>query len=123
MPKRIQHERSEQEALITWARIVYPDELLFAIPNSLVRTCVQARNMARSGLRSGVPDLCLAVARKGYHGLYIELKRTPEKGQPKGQVTAKQREIIDHLNSRGYLAKICYGWDSARETISEYMES
>jgi len=121
LQKRIQHERTEQEALINWFRLVNPNELLFAIPNSLVRTCVQARSMARSGLQPRIPDLMLACARKGYHGCFIELKRKIAKGEPKGRISAKQQIIIDHLNSVGYLAIISYGWDEAREAIEDYL--
>lgn len=31
--------------------------------------------MARTGTRRGVPDVCLPVARCGFHGLYVEMKR------------------------------------------------
>lgn len=30
--------------------------------------------LKRQGVKAGVPDICLPVARNGYHGLHIELK-------------------------------------------------
>lgn len=120
--KPIQWERSEQEALIEWHKLVYPKELLFTIPNQLIRSCVQARTMARSGLMGGIPDLMLAVANQSHHGLFIELKRKPQKGCPKGVVTEKQKAIMSHLSSRGYKCVVCYGWVAAKNAIEEYMK-
>lgn len=44
--------------------------LLMAIPNGQYR---KGQRM-EPGLRAGMPDLFLPIARHGYHGLFIELK-------------------------------------------------
>ncbi len=72
--------------------------------------------MRLSGVRAGVPDLCCPVARRGYHGLYIELKAGKNKPTP------AQEEWLDRLNSSGYLAKVCWGSGQAIELISWYFE-
>ena len=87
-------EHSEQSAIIDWAKkmaYTYPElSLLFAIPNGASlsahtdrrgrRFSPQASKLKAEGLRAGVPDLCLPVARQGFHGMFIELK--VGKGKP-----------------------------------------
>ena len=73
--------------------------LIFAIPNGQYR---QGQRM-EPGLRAGVPDLFLPVARHGYHGLFIELKCGSNKPS---QV---QRDWVRNLTAEGYLCKVL--WD------------
>lgn len=72
--------------------------------------------MRAEGLRRGVPDICLPVARGGYHGLYIELKRLHG-----GRVSPEQLEWIDALNQQGYCACVCKGWEAAAAEIGKYL--
>lgn len=78
MAYKVQHEAIEQTKLFNWvvlARGKYPElDMLYHIPNGGSRNKIEAANLRRQGVRSGVPDLCLPVARGNYHGLYIELK-------------------------------------------------
>ena len=72
-------ESEEQEALFEWAAIEAGAkrelELLYHIPNEGKRSGRAGAALLRQGLKRGVPDICLPVARGGYHALYIELKR------------------------------------------------
>jgi len=108
---------------VDWFKLTYKNELLIKIPNDAIRTCAQARTMFREGLVPGAPDIFIAAPRGGLSGMFIELKRSNVKGQPKGKVSDKQQAILDHLNSVGYLAIVSYGWDFARKAICQYMES
>jgi hypothetical protein len=71
-------ERRHQVALIKWVRAVkdvYPVlNLLYAVPNGGYRNIYVARKLKAEGVRAGVADLCLPAARRGYHGLYLEMK-------------------------------------------------
>lgn len=93
-----------------------PVECLFAIPNGGLRNIITARNMKAEGVRPGVPDLFLAVARGDYHGLFIEMKRV--KG---GRVSDSQSSMLEILNSNGYQAIVCKGWEAAKEAIEKYL--
>ena len=73
--------------------------------------------MKAEGMRSGVPDLFLPVARKGYHGMFIELKR--RRG---GVVSKDQQQWIDDLREQGYHAIVCRGFDEAKEQLTEYLK-
>lgn len=119
--RRIQHERGEQETLVTWFNYQYPKELMFSVPNDLIRTCVQARTAARTGLRGGVPDLFIAAPIGGFAGMFLEMKRLAKPGEPRGRLTEKQKAIISHLTSKGYFVKVAFGFEEARIAIENYL--
>lgn len=116
--KELQH----QQCVIKWGqqpkvRAKWPElALLYHIPNERHCTPVQGKQLKRAGVRSGVPDLCLPVARCGYHGLYIEMKA---KG---GRTTEEQRWWCAKLNEQGYLCVTCWGWESAVQVLENYLE-
>ena len=114
-------EDTEQEILFHWAALsegAHPElKLLYAVPNGGYRPLLTAVRMKRTGTKAGVPDICLPVARGGYHGLYIELKRV--KG---GVVSENQRAWMDMLNAEGYLARVGYGSDDAIRIITSYLK-
>jgi hypothetical protein len=112
-------EHSEQSALIQWAAMQearYPElRLLFAIPNGSARDKITGALLKREGVKAGVPDLFLPVARGGHHGLFIELK------VGRNKPAEKQAAWLDALTQAGYLAVACWGWWEAREVIEEYL--
>lgn len=114
-------EAEEQRALFRWAALAAgarPElRLLYHIPNEGRRSVVTGARMKAEGMKPGVPDICLPVARGGYHALYIELKRI--KG---GRATDAQKQWIAALNAEGNRAVLCKGWDAAREEIERYLE-
>ena len=120
--RRRQHEAGEQIALFQWARLMegkHPElALLFHVPNgtSLKGGAVEGAHMKAQGVRAGVPDLCLPVARGGYHGLYIELKAAG------GRLQDTQRAWIGALMKQGYKAIVCYGFESAKTEIEQYID-
>jgi hypothetical protein len=115
----IQREESEQIALFQWAAMMeskYPElRLLHAIPNGGHRHKATAARLKAAGVKAGVPDICLPVARGDWHGLYIELK------VGKNKLTEAQRRWKDDLIRYGYLALVCYGWEEARDVIEWYL--
>ena len=115
------NEHQEQVAVIKWVRaseIDYPElELLYAIPNAAKRSPRLARYMKDEGLKAGVPDICLPVARCGYHGLYIELKRI---GGP--YPTPSQVRFLTLVEAQGYLAVCCKGHEAAISILERYIE-
>jgi hypothetical protein len=74
-------EHEEQAAIFAWAKVEERHDprlsLLFAIPNGMaVSSIAEASRAKRTGRKKGVPDMFLPIAGNGYHGLFIELKRT-----------------------------------------------
>ena len=116
----IQHEANEQAALFSWAEFIkgkHPEiSLLYHIPNGGSRNRFEAANLKRQGVKAGVPDLCLPVARGGYHGLYIEMKFGSNK------TSGNQDNWLKALRVQDYCAVVCYGWQEAAETVIKYLE-
>lgn len=109
-------EDQEQEALFQWAALVPELKLMHAIPNGGYRHPATAARLARTGVKAGVPDICLPVARGKYHALYIELKR-----RRKGAVSVTQAEWHRALRANGYAVHVCLGWEAAKEVIEGYL--
>lgn len=105
-------EAHEQIAVVQFC--MYKDIPIFAIPNGGSRNKLEAINLKRQGVKKGVPDLCVPVAKRGYHGLYIEMK------YGKGKTSKPQDEWLELLNNNGYLARVCVGADEAINLIQWY---
>ena len=114
-------EAQHQEALIRWSQLPqvrkrYPElKLLHHIPNGGRRDPIEARHLKAQGVKSGVPDLCLPVARRDYHGLYIEMKTET------GRSSENQRWWLRELTEQQYLAVVCYGWEEAKQCLIDYL--
>jgi hypothetical protein len=122
-------EHHEQCAIFEWARLhegAYPELfLLHMIPNGAKlpftkrgkkRISQEAIKLKKEGMKAGVPDMCLPVARQGYHGLYIELKFG------KNKPTDKQVIWLTKLSQQGYLASAVWGACDAIKMIVEYLD-
>lgn len=76
------------------------------------------RLLLNLGVRPGVPDICCPIARQGFHGLWIELKRlrySPSDVEP------AQRRWHDELRSHGHKVEVCAGWVDAWNTLADYL--
>ena len=120
LPLPVPTEAEEQIALFEWAALQsgrFPElALLYHVPNGGSRNKIEAARLRAQGVKSGVPDLCLPVARGGNHGLYIELKR-----QRGGRIGEEQVRWINGLLKQGYAAAICKGWQEAADVIIDYL--
>lgn len=113
-------EASEQAALFQWsyvARQKYKElELMYHVPNGGRRDKREAASLRRQGVKAGIPDIVLPVARGGFFGLYIELKFGKNKTSPIQDVWIKR------LREMNYKVEVCYGWVAAREVIESYLD-
>lgn len=111
-------EDQEQEALFEWVALQDNPviKLLYSIPNGGYRPPRTAAMLKRTGVKPGVPDMCLPVARGGWNALYIEMKR--QKG---GQVSAYQKIWINNLREQGNRVEVCRGCNEAIAVITEYL--
>ena len=114
-------ESVEQQRLFQWAAYEcgkWPElRLMYHIPNEGKRTRGTGGRMRAEGLKKGVPDICLPVARGGAHGLYIEMKR-----QAGGRITPEQSRWMDDLHAQGYEVALCRGWEAASKIIMDYLK-
>ena len=121
-------EHAEQSALFCWSHLQetkehYPEldtELLFAIPNGGARgdsaksRAIRGGQLKAEGVKDGVPDMFLSVARGGYFGMYIEMKVKNNKP------SRAQLKFKDSATSRNYLWVCCYSWQEARDNLIKY---
>ena len=112
-------EAQHQTELFKWAELVkykYPElKLLYHIPNGGKRDKIEAVHLKQQGVKPGVPDLCLPVARGKFNSLYIELKAE------KGNVSENQSWWIEKLSAQGNFCEVCHGWNSAVRVIEWYL--
>lgn len=125
-PARKKHkgeiEGDEQVELIDCFRERYPEyaALLIHIPNGGSRkNKFEGWRLKRQGVRKGVSDLLLPVARNGYHGLWIEFKAAPPNDSP---VTDEQVDWLEMMTEQGYKAELCKGVVEALRVIDKYLE-
>lgn len=123
---KIPTEHMEQVTFVSWFGANYPElaSRLFAIPNGAHlagNSASRAKQMHRlkaEGFKVGIPDLFLPVVRGGYAGLFIEMKR--QKGS---RTSIEQKDWHEYLNSAGYKAVVCKGFEKAKEVVTCYLNS
>jgi len=115
------NENQHQALVVKWSqqaaiRSKWPElKLLFHIPNERICSVQQGANLKRMGVKRGVPDLCMPVARGAYHGLFIEMKTES------GTATSDQKWWGDQLKEQGYMWAVCKGWESAVKLLEIYL--
>jgi len=119
-------ERQEQKWLIQWcdqnAHLIPALGRVYAIMNAggysggFAANKLRVIEAVRQGVRKGYPDIGLDVARGGYHGLRIEIKR--ERG---GTTAPEQREWHEWLREQGLRVEVCKGFEEARDVLLEYL--
>lgn len=118
--KPVDREGLEQAALMAELRLRMPEvaDLIYHVPNGGHRVKAVAAKLKAQGVKAGIPDLVLPMARGGYFGLYIEFKATPPND---AAISASQHERISKLSDQGYLAIVCRGHFDAMEQIRAYL--
>ncbi len=111
-------ESQEQQMLIAACeQLGYPYNMIYHCPNGGSRMPIEAAKLVREGVKAGVPDLFLPLAREDYHGLYIEMK------VGKGRLSKKQKEWLGRLEDHGYKCQVCYSGQEALGEIKRYVKS
>lgn len=113
-------ETADQIALFDLALLLekqHPElRLMFHVPNEGKRSVYSGAELKRAGLKKGVPDVMLPVARKGYHGLAIEMKTG------KNNPTEEQKKWLTGLAGEGWLCYVCRGYEAAATVLGDYMD-
>lgn len=115
-----------QAAFVKWCKwneVKYPSlKLAFSSVNGAhlagdarMRAIKMARLKA-NGLRVGVPDWSLPVARNGYAGMWIEFKAG------KNKLSHAQAEYIDLLRAENHLVHVYYDWEKAAVAVKDYLQ-
>lgn len=127
-------EDAEQTALFCWAQ----EQILaggrgavlkymFAIPNGGSRGGTKSQAMAvggrlkATGVKAGVADVFLPVPRHDMHGLFIEMKKSPEHGGKPKDASQLQVDFGQAMMDQGYGFCVCCGWVEAAAVITQYL--
>lgn len=112
-------ERAEQMALFAWAALnvgTYPVlRWMYAIKNQEKGGVIRGANFKAEGVKAGVSDICLPVARKNFHGMFIEMKKQG------GKESKEQIEFGKFIKQNGYAYVVCFSWDEAVEALEYYL--
>lgn len=113
-------ESQNQILVIQWCKRtahLHPElDEIFAIPNGGHRHIVTAARLKLEGVKPGIPDLFLPVSRRGFYGLFIEMKKIT------GTLSKVQKEKISKLKAQGYAVVVCKGAEKAISVIKSYLE-
>ncbi len=104
-----------QASFVEWFNLKLPQYLLYAIPNGGKRFLREAVRLKRQGVLAGVPDLFLAEQRKGFGGLYLELK------VGRNGLSQEQVRIHAYLRVRGYKVDVCRSFEECVKSVCEYL--
>lgn len=131
--KRDNEESRSQKAVIKWWQMAcrgfgVPEILLFKITNEGGRGPVVGSILKAEGLRTGAPDLMLAVPQWTddglpgsseyikYPALFIEMKR------PGGVISPEQEVFHELLSKQGYKCVVCRSTLEAIQEITNYLK-
>ena len=120
MLTRIQWEARERQFMFEWIEnnfIQHPElQILFQIKNNAYRNRRKNININHQFVRPGALVLFLPVARKNYHGLFIDLIYQRRK------TTKKQSQLIENLKNQSYVIEVCYRWQEAVKCMCRYLD-
>lgn len=130
-------ETDVQAAVVAWADLMaarWPELAdLYAIPNAggytgtFKQNMLRVLKMKREGVKSGVPDLHLPVARGGYFSLYLEMKRQVVRVGKRGasvtrtKTTSEQDDWHARLRERGHQVVVCWTAEEAQGALERYL--
>lgn len=125
MRRKKSAEHLEQSALMGWINWEgikkHPElEMLYAIPNGGYRHAAEAKRLVDEGVKAGMPDLHLPIARRNSndvveHSLYIEMK------SKNGKLEKHQKALHEKLRNHGNRVEVCFGFEAARAVLIDYL--
>lgn len=93
-----------------------PEKLLFAVPNGGSRNKIEAVNLKRQGVKSGVSDVLLLIPKKGFASLCIEFKTKT------GRQSKEQKEFQQQVERCGSKYVIVRSVKQAIDEVKEYLK-
>lgn len=108
-------EHQIQCAYFDWARRHPLARRAYAVPNGGHRHIAVAAKLKAEGVRAGVLDAHLPLARGGAHGLYLEFKSRT------GRPTSAQAEEAQALVADGFAVALCRTPEGAIDLTTRYL--
>ena len=132
MPRRPHTTPREKDLHLMVCRYIqarYPSVIFTSDPSGMRVTIglrVEIKKKRCQGYK--IPDLIIDEPRGGYHGLRMEIKRSPSElydrngNYRKTEHIQEQAKAIDRLKELGYFAAFACGWDECIKVIDHYMK-
>lgn len=108
-------ERDEQILFIDWLKLHKYRYIVSA--NGGSRNVIEAKNLKRTGVTSGIPDIFVPHPTKVHHGFFCEMKN-----RKSGRLSLEQKNWIEYLTGQGYFACVAHGFDEAAELFNFYLK-
>lgn len=131
---RLPTEHQEQKVYVEWFKTQFPkyEEAIFSNPNGMhisgdsskglsKKTVIAAkmRKYKKEGFKKGVSDIQIPIPRGGYHGLWVEMKRSDKTAK---DLSEEQMRHIILMRNLGHKAEWAAGAEEAIRITKEYMD-
>ena len=116
-PPRKRNHEEENEQIVICNSLMKMNVLFYHIPNGGRRNHFEAIRLKRMGVKAGIPDICIPLARGGYHGAYGEVKR-----RVGGVVSDNQKWWLNELKEQGYYVFVAHGADDFIKHVQIYLK-
>lgn len=122
--KPVQREGALQEAVMRFLHgekqrksILAPVyDLIYHVPNGGHRSFKTSKDLKKQGVKKGVSDLVLPIAKGGYFGLYLEIK-----AEKRWSISESQKEWLSMVEASGYAAALAVGEQEIKDVLVRYM--
>ncbi len=116
-PEDFLQQRLSNYMLDEWSDIPFRVDLVDKLNNVSIGKKVKALHGKWS---RGYPDMFIATSRKGFGGLYLELKATDTVID--SEHTRRQAKYHAVLRHNGYKVSFCCGFDECVKKIKKYLK-
>ena len=119
-------EQQEHIKICEYIKNTYPSVIFTSESSGIRLTINQARTIKKMRSNSGLPDLMIFEPRKGYNGLFLEIKKEGTTIYKKDgdfradEHIAKQKQVLINLRNRGYFAEFVVGFQDAKPILDFY---
>lgn len=112
------YEIEIQRDCVAWFRKYYSDLVIVSHRNEAKYDSDQKHYGAlanRAGRHAGIADLFVIAPRRGFGGLFVELKT------PKGRQSTEQLAFAAYCVNNGYMYALARNIDEFRQIVTEYL--
>jgi hypothetical protein len=104
-----------QATIVEWLSW-QPNILFYSIPNENFGNRFHGKKLNDRGRKKGVSDLFIAEARRGFHGMYLEVK------SQNGKLQIAQKEFFKKAEERDYFTSAVWSAEEGIEILSWYLQ-
>jgi hypothetical protein len=120
-------EAATQKAVCNYVRLQFNKAIFWSDLSGIKLTPGQAKAIKSLKSSRGIPDFFSPMARRGYAGLFLEIKKTgtnlhKKDGSFASQHIQEQHQMLERLKEQGYFASFAIGLDDAINILNRYFD-